>query len=252
MRALVPCLALLALLLPAAADGAAQDRRLVTDVSRGLVELGYNFDGADLLVYGAIAPSLDREAEAAIVVVLEGPPEPVLIRRKEQQAGIWLNADSVRIPAAPGFYVLASSAPLERVAPPMLLKRLALGPERLALDLPPGAPGADWRGGFIRNMQRAGLYRQQAGSVRILDGALFRADIRLPTNVPVGEFKARALLFEDGRLTAHRSLPVRVDKIGFERRIYNLAHDRPLAYGLLAALIALAAGWGAGAVTQRR
>lgn len=243
---------LLTLLLLPATTYAAPERRLVTDVSRGLIELGYNFDGADLLIYGAIAPSLDPAKNAAVVVVVQGPPEPVLIRRKRRQAGIWLNAESLSLPAAPGFYALASSAPLTQVAPPALRDSLELGPDRLALDLPPGASGADWRNGFIRNMARMGLYRQRAGAVRIMDGALFRADIRLPANVPVGDFTARALLFEDGRLTAARSLPVRVDKIGFERRIYNLAHDRPLVYGLLAALIALAAGWGAGTLTQRR
>ncbi|MEM7491144.1 MAG: TIGR02186 family protein, partial [Pseudomonadota bacterium] len=33
-----------------------------------------------------------------------------------------------------------------------------------------------------------------------------------------------------------------------ERFIYNLAHDRPLIYGLLSLAIAIAAGWGASAV----
>ena len=37
-------------------------------------------------------------------------------------------------------------------------------------------------------------------------------------------------------------------KVGLERLIYTLAHERPLIYGLLSLVIAIAAGWSASAV----
>ena len=41
---------------------------------------------------------------------------------------------------------------------------------------------------------------------------------------------------------------ITVRKVGLERWIYNLAHDQPLAYGILSLAIAIAAGWLASAV----
>jgi len=43
-----------------------------------------------------------------------------------------------------------------------------------------------------------------------------------------------------------QTIPVR--KVGLERAIYTLAHERPLIYGLLSLFIAIAAGWLASAV----
>ena len=37
-------------------------------------------------------------------------------------------------------------------------------------------------------------------------------------------------------------------KVGLERWIYNLAHERQLIYGILSLVIAIAAGWMASAV----
>ena len=39
-----------------------------------------------------------------------------------------------------------------------------------------------------------------------------------------------------------------VRKVGIERWIYNLAHEKPLIYGLLSLFIAIVAGWSASAV----
>jgi hypothetical protein len=38
-----------------------------------------------------------------------------------------------------------------------------------------------------------------------------------------------------------------VNKDGLERWIFNLAHEQPLLYGLLALFLAISAGWGASA-----
>jgi hypothetical protein len=46
----------------------------------------------------------------------------------------------------------------------------------------------------------------------------------------------------------HHTTILDVRKVGLERFVYNLAHDNPLAYGLLALTLAVLAGWGASAV----
>jgi hypothetical protein len=46
---------------------------------------------------------------------LPGPSEPVAVHRKERRFGIWVNTDTVEVDAAPSFYAIATSAPLDRI-----------------------------------------------------------------------------------------------------------------------------------------
>ena len=57
---------------------------LVPDVSQDSIEIAYSFTGADLRLFGAILypggrlPDDDKPAD--VVVVIKGPPEPILLR----------------------------------------------------------------------------------------------------------------------------------------------------------------------------
>jgi hypothetical protein len=53
-------------------------------------------------------------------------------------------------------------------------------------------------------------------------------------------------------VTGNKTTLLEVRKFGFEARVYDLAHRHSLAYGLLAILIAVVAGWFAGIVARER
>ncbi len=233
----------------------AEGQELVTDVSRSLVELRYDFAGTDLLLFGAIGGE-DRPGEQLdVVITLTGPKQTILVRRKARIAGIWVNADSARVADAPGFYALAATRRLDLIADERYLQEAGLGLARLplrVLDVSDAAERAAFRAGLTRNMAAADLYQQREGAVRLLERRLFRADIRLPSNVPAGVFLADIRLFVDGRMAAERTLDIHVDKTGFERTVYLLATRAPLLYGVSAVFIALFSGWIAGMIATRR
>src|SRR3546814_3290143 len=85
-----------ALFVPASA---AADPRLVPDVSSRAIEIQYSFTGEELLLFGAILYPGQRlpDDRADIVVVLKGPVRPIILREKRRVAGVWLNADSIRL-----------------------------------------------------------------------------------------------------------------------------------------------------------
>ena len=67
-----------------------------TDVQIGLssetVEIASNFDGTDIVVFGSIEngePELLAANRYDIVVVLFGPKEEIVVRRKERKLGVW-------------------------------------------------------------------------------------------------------------------------------------------------------------------
>jgi uncharacterized protein (TIGR02186 family) len=87
--------------------------------------------------------------------------------------------------------------------------------------------------------------------VRFVDQNLFRAEIVLPAEAPIGAYTAEILLFQDGEPVNRRVRSLTVEKAGAERALYLFAHRRPWLYGLASVAIALGAGWAASVAFRR-
>ena len=109
----------------------------------------------------------------------------------------------------------------------------------------------DFDAAFFRIMQKKKLFSLTEGSVDFLSPQLFRTSIDLPANVPVGWYNATVYLFSGGVLLAKTSESFAISKSGFEQYVTLLAHRSPLAYGLLAVLVAVATGWLASVVFRK-
>jgi uncharacterized protein (TIGR02186 family) len=231
------------------------------------VQVTSSFTGARIVLYGAVYDP--RRQPHDIVVVVRGPQQPVRISRKIRIAGLWLNSRPVTFEGAPGFYMAASTRPLNTVANFAVRRTLGLGVDNLAFAAPAetrtetrygvtdvvvsrlGADYLDYRRAVIRLKQDAGLYAADSGAIRFVDQGLFRADIRLPSSAPSGRYVADILLFRAGDPIARRSRTLTVEKVGVERSLYELAHERPWTYGVLSVAFGLFAGWAASVVFGR-
>jgi uncharacterized protein (TIGR02186 family) len=244
---------LAALLLTAASDAPV----LVPDVSQREVDIHYSFTGAELLLFGAILYPGGKvpDGRTDVAVVLKGPPQSVLVREKQKIAGvIWANAGSSRYRSAPAFYAIAASRPLAKLVDERTaaIYELGLG----SIHLSP-AGGADpvvahrFETGFVDLRARGGLFVTQPGAIEISKGVLYRARLSIPPRVPDGRYTAETFLIRDGKVIAAATRDITVRKQGFERIVANFAEDWPIAYGLLAVLLSVGFGWGAGALFRR-
>ena len=222
-------------------SGPTQADTLVADLSQHLVAITTGFSGADVLLFGAV------EGQGDVVVIARGPDRPVIMHRKSRVLGVWINTASMTFDRAPSFYAVASSRPLEEVAPAIVLARHEMGIEHLRLELAraKASPNvaAEWRAGLIRNLQRLGLYANAVGNVTFLGNRLFRTRIVLPANVPTGTYQVQVFLLQEGRMISAQTTPLVVSKIGGEAEVFDFAYNRPAAYGLIAIAVALMAGW---------
>jgi len=75
--------------------------------------------------------------------------------------------------------------------------------------------------------------------------------LHFPTNVPVGEYKVRILLVTDNKVVSTGSMRLDVGKSGIEASVYDFAHRYSALYGIVALIIAVAAGWAASAVFRK-
>ncbi|NBO21205.1 MAG: hypothetical protein EBU97_04575 [Rhodobacteraceae bacterium] len=248
MKTVLMVLAALAFAPPAWAG----PEKIVSGLSQNRVSITADFDGSEILIYGAVkrdAPAPDS-GPMEVLITVEGPSQPVVIRRKEHRFGIWINTDQVPIKSAPSFYAVATTAPLhsilsevEDLRHQITLPRVidAIGLTSIVND------PQDFVTALMRLRSANGSYRVQEGNVTFIDQTLFRADIVLPANLTEGNYKARIFLTRGGEVVDDQERTIRVRKEGIERFLYNLARDQPFIYGLASLIMAVLAGWGASA-----
>ena len=230
---------------------------LVPDVSARSIEIRYSFNGAQLLLFGAIlypggrAPTKPLD----IAVVVKGPVEPILVREKQKIAGIWMNADSHRFRSAPSFYAIASSRPVRDLVDERTAAIYELGLRDLQLSPGGGAqPDKERRfeAGLLDLRKRQRLYAENPEGVEISAHVLYRARINIPSQVPVGTYTAETFLIDNGRVVAAATREIEIGKSGFERFIAVAAQRHAFLYGLAAVLLSLGLGWFAAWLFARR
>jgi uncharacterized protein (TIGR02186 family) len=240
-------LLLLALALPLRAE------EIVSGVSTSDISITTDFNGTAILIYGAAmreAPPPDWPL-LQVIVTVEGPATPLVIRKKQRVAGIWLNRGAVEIASAPSFYAVATTGELEAI----------LSPEEDAkhhVSIPStirAIAGKEDEDTYVEALQRiregTGQYRLAQNAVLLLRQSLFRTDVTLPANLVEGDYRVRIFLTRGGKVVDLQENVIDVRKAGLERWLYNLAMQQPLIYGLLSLVIAMLAGWGASELFRR-
>lgn len=230
---------------------------LVPDVSQRNIEIAYSFTGAELLLFGAIlypGGRVPEERDADIVVVVKGPSQSILVREKQQIAGIWVNAARVRYLSAPSYYALASSKPIDALLDERSRAIYEIGLDSLQLS-PASGDAPDENARFVRGLvdlkRRSRLYVEAPGAVEITDGVLYRARLTIPARVPVGRFTAETFLIRKGRVLAAAVREIDIRKSGFERFVARAADRHSISYGLAAVALSVLFGWAAGWIARR-
>jgi uncharacterized protein (TIGR02186 family) len=222
------------------------------DVSTRTIAVTSGFTGTEIIVFGSVVNSRQPSAEAGyydVIVVLEGMAQPLLVRRKSNVAGLWVNTDAVGFESAPSYYAIVSTRPIEEIADTALLEKHAIGLEQVRLapaaksviDTQP-AELKSFKEAVIRLKQKDGLYLKEDYAVIFIGRGLFRSSLELPANVPVGPLTARVYLFREGELLSTFQSRVRLEREGIELWLYRFAMRQPVLYGLMAVIVAIAAG----------
>lgn len=226
---------------------------LEADVAARSVAVTSSFRGAEIILFGAVddtkyTATANRPFD--VVIAIEGREEPVVMRKKSNVAGMWINTQSVRFNNVPSFYAVQSTRPLAEIADSDLYRKHKIGIANiLGLPVSDGSMSAEELKPFAdalrRLKQEGGLYVEDDDSVSFTGRVLFRSTIDLPPSVLVGTLIARVYLLRDGELLANFTSDIRMERQGLMRYMHQLAFTYQLFYGILAVLLAAAAGIGA-------
>jgi len=241
------CVAFLALSLSARAE------ELVVTVAPSQIAVSSSYSGGTVVLFGAVAQSnavLPRTYDVAVVVT--GPRQNVVTRRKGQIVGVWVNQESRTFYNVPSFLGVLASRQLDEIASAEILRRQGIGLKNALFDAGVQPDSNDpFLLNFIDIRRQQGLFDERAGGVTFLSRTAFRTEIPLRDNVPIGEYQVDLKLFHNGEMVGEALSTFSVVKIGVEDLVVNSATNHSLLYGLTVVSMAFFTGWFASIVFRR-
>lgn len=227
--------------------------QVVLGLSQNQVSITTDFDGSDILIFGAIkrnAPPPEG-SPLEVVIVVQGPDAPLTVRKKSREFGIWVNTESVEVDSAPAFYAVATSGPIRQVLSHTEDLRHHISVPRAIRSV--GAPSdvqdpQSFSEAVIRIRRKQGLYQLLENKIDLSQQTLFQTSLSLPANLTEGAYRTRVFLTRDGKVVSGTVTTIKVGKVGLERFLFNLSRKQPIIYGIMSLAIAIIAGWGAAAI----
>ena len=185
-----------------------------------------------------------------VIITLEGPSSPIVVRRKDRVMGIWANNAELDFERAPSFYAIMSTAPLAKV--------IDEATDRLYhITMPTGDPCVHTkprrranhrihRRAHSRTLTSEGNYVQSEYGLRLCARHTFsRANRPACQLSPKAHIAFACFITRDGQVIDSQFREIDVRRVGLERWFFNLAHEQPMIYGILAVFLAIFFGWGA-------
>jgi uncharacterized protein (TIGR02186 family) len=232
--AVLVCLAI------ALGGGPARGEPIVADLSSHLIAINSGFTGTRVVLFGA------TDGPGDIIAVVRGPERAMTLWRKGKVAGIWVNAEAVSYSNVPSFYAVVASRPLDDVLLPGAAALYRIGIANLKLESRQAMPAErakQFTEALIGEQKRLGLMRAETGKIAFLGDRLFRAVIDFPANVPTGTYLVEVFLARNRDVVGAQTTPLQVEKVGVDAAVFDFASRQAAAYGAIAVLTAVVAGW---------
>ena len=236
---------ILTLMMVLGAPVSAQDNTVVGGLDQHSVSLTTDFSGSQLFIYGAVKGQT-AETPLGVIVTVTGPLEPITVRKKERQLGIWINGQGVQIDKAPSFYAVASTKSFRETVNFTDDLRYRIGLDKIIelIDAPEWVENREeYRQAVVRIREQQGLYVFLPNAVKMVENTLFETRIKLPANLVEGDYTARIFLLRNKEVLDVFEDRIEVRRAGLGRWIYTAANEYPAMYGIGSILVALFAGW---------
>jgi len=215
------------------------------------IEIDYNYHGSTVSVKGVSDPDTD------IIIKINSEDKEQKLMRKDKRMGLlWMNVEALHFSQVPDVYLLKSTRPLDQIINRDQELSHAVGFDALAeLAIIEPDRGADqkheWFGQFVEFMKSKHLFNESSGDIDIAankEGQRYSTVFDWPFEASPGKYEVEVLEVRDGAVIESVHSTIEVAKAGAVKMLSNMAMSKATLYGILSILIALAAGFGVGAV----
>jgi len=236
-------------------NGANAREPLLSNILNENINITASFDGAKIIVYGAIDPKLYNNS--VVIITILGPPSKLKVSKKKKYFGVWLvSANNTKLLNAPGYYAMATNNADFKFTDNALLKQNQIGWENIKIimedEIGLEKDTEDYKNILKLFYKKRNLLVIEKSGISVLEDTLFRADFELPGITPIGEYKINTFLVDKGGvLLSSWQNSVKVTKGGIGAYLYDYSKEHSFLYGLFAALGAILLGFTASEIFRR-
>jgi uncharacterized protein (TIGR02186 family) len=222
----------------------ASDIEPTLKISPQKIEIHAFYHGTTLLIKGTVP------ADSKVALVVSGKEKAHTLKRKDRVGPLWMNVETVTIKGVPEMYFLATSTDTQKeLGPPEFLAKHAIGYDALRASTIIEQENSDHDSTFrefIKLKEHMGLYKTFPHSIELdplgENSARLALSLPIPPMVPPGEYGISMYCFEDDQPLSNKSTKLTVQKVGLPEKLSALAFDHAALYGILAIVVAIAAG----------
>ena len=240
------------LLITIRVDGVfAKSSEVLVDLSANKVKVNSSFVGTNVMVFGTKKPS------ESIVILIIGPSEKIVVRKKQPLGGIWVNGEKQEFQNVPGFYAIASTQPLNEIIGPHLMKRYEIGIHNLIanrlLRKKPADNKSDkaFKEALIRGKKKQLLFLDEPLKINVISDQLFKTSFHFPSNMTTGDYTVKVFAFQKKKFISMTTKNISVEKTGIGADLFRFAKEQSALYGILAIVIAMLSGWIAAVIFRK-
>lgn len=231
--------------------------KVVTAASKNLIEIGLSYRGDEIHFFGVNpVPGADL-----IIRLTAEKSEEVKLSVKGKVGPFWMTVKQYNATGAPFMYKIHSTKPLDQIISPQTAQELELGyaaiRPRIGMHLvrgkaEPGDQENVFRG-LVKIKEKANLYNIVADPQRleVTEGKLFKHYFRFPPAATEGRYLVESFAFINGQLVGYGKDVIQIKKVGLEHWLTDISQNHPVFFGIMAVLVALAAGLGVGMIFRK-
>jgi uncharacterized protein (TIGR02186 family) len=212
---------------------------LISGLGQDKIKLDARFSGKNIFLFGV------RNLAGEIVVVVRGPKQDYMVRKKEKIMGVWLNRKQMAFKDVNSVYAVYSSVSKDKLQK-LILANLNIGIDNLPFIYSGKAYIAElenFRAAILAHKFNQKLYIEDFNHIKFMGNSLFKTQLSFSKHIPEGIYNVEIYLIDNDELIGVQSIPIIAEKTGIEATIHSFAHDRSLLYGILCVLAAIFAGW---------
>lgn len=214
---------------------------LVAGISKNEIEINNDFDGTQLIIFGA------KTEPGDILIVIRGGEKNYWITKKEKFYGIWYNAERLRFDKVNSYYHIFHSSTLE--ANSRIFADYEIGGKNFILQ---NANEKDEESFFklkkfqdeMHNIfEKKDLYKEELDKIEFLNETLFRLTINLPKDIHRGIYNVEIYLINNNKVSSMQIIPFYIKQSGLGATILNFAYKQSFLYAMIAVSIAIICGF---------
>ena len=221
-------------------------------VTPEIVRMGTLYGGALLRVEGVKAP------EAEIIVTVRGGTVKETFNKLGRVGPIWGITGKVTITNTPSLLLVFSSVPVSACLPREVIDQYGLDRIAVTKQMHIASDTADYdriAEDYWRYKIRQGNYRLVNGTIETRpageDGIPYSLEFTLPKTAAAGKYAIGVLECQGGEIVRATELPLQVVEVGFPALVTFLATQHAAAYGAIAVVVAMLAGFGIDLIAAR-